>query len=516
MASRRSVLRTLAAALPALRAWPARAQAGARPAIHHGPFQGTRESLAAYRIPDWYRDAKLGIWAHWGPQSAAEAGDWYARHMYMQGSPQYEHHLKHYGHPSKVGFKDVIAGWKAESFDPAHLIRLYKAAGARYFVSMGVHHDNFDLWDSRHTRWNSVKMGPRRDIVGEFRKAARAEGLRFGVSDHLWISYKWFSVSRGSDKEGPHAGVPYDGRDPSHVDLYHDCPRVHDKLEWNEDDLPPAWQARWFARIKDLVDQHQPDLLYGDGHIPFGEWGLSLAAHLYNQDAARHEGAVEAVFTSKRREDAEVGTCVFDVERGVVETIWPRPWQTDTCIGNWHYLREAKYKPPKVVIDMLVDVVSRNGNLMLNFPLPASGALDAREQAILAELTAWMAINGEAIHGTRPWRIFGEGPATSRAAAAGEAKFNEAQRQELTARDVRFTTKGETVYAFCMGWPADGSAVFAPLAPGGAHGVGRIRSVERLGFPGKLEWKQDQGGLRIALGGQPPAAHAVVFRVSGA
>src|SRR5580698_3273246 len=178
-----------------------------------GPFAGTRVSLRAYEIPEWFRDAKFGIWAHWGPQSAVEAGDWYARNMYIEGSAQYAYHVKTYGHPSKFGFKDTIPAWKAEKFDPDHLMDLYKKAGARYFMTMGVHHDNFDLWNSQHNRWNAVNMGPKKDIVGMWKQAAEKHGLRFGISDHLWISYKWYSSSKGSDRSGTFAGVPYDGAD---------------------------------------------------------------------------------------------------------------------------------------------------------------------------------------------------------------------------------------------------------------------------------------------------------------
>ena len=262
--SRRAVLGALAAA-PALW-WPAAAGAAQLPTIAQGPFQPTRGSLATWQVPDWFRDAKFGIWAHWGPQSSAEAGDWYARNMYMEGSAQYKHHVATYGHPSKVGFKDLIPRWKAERFDPAALMALYRKAGAKYFMSMAVHHDNFDLWNSAHTRWNAVGMGPKRDIVGEFATAARREGLRFGVSDHLWISYKWFSTCKGHDAAGPLAGVPYDGVVKEYEDLYHDTPAVHTKLEWNDTGISEAWKQQWFRRIRDLVDKYDPDLQ--DRHRP--------------------------------------------------------------------------------------------------------------------------------------------------------------------------------------------------------------------------------------------------------
>ncbi len=252
------------------------------------PFEATRESLKQYHVPEWFRDAKFGIWAHWGPQSAAEDGDWYARNMYIQGSEQYKYHVATHGHPSKFGFKDVIPTWKANKFDPDHLIGLYKKAGAKYFVSMGVHHDNFDLWNSKHTRWNAVNMGPQKDVVGMFRQAALREGLKFGVSEHLWISYKWFAVSHGSDKTGPLAGAPYDGVDPANADLYHEsaCAQfATGKLQWGSEGIPDSWRKHWFARIKDLVDNYQPDLLYTDGALPFEEYGLSLVAHHYNLSA---------------------------------------------------------------------------------------------------------------------------------------------------------------------------------------------------------------------------------------
>jgi alpha-L-fucosidase len=514
-------LRAAAAAAPALRVPAVRAQAPAQvPAIATGPFTGTRESLAAYQVPQWFRDAKFGIWAHWGPQSAPEYGDWYARNMYMEGSDQYKYHLEKYGPQSKFGFKDVIATWKGERFDADDLMRRYKKAGAKYFMSMGVHHDNFDLWNSKHTRWNAVNMGPKQDIVGRFQQAARKEGLKFGVSDHLWISYKWFAVSHGADKLGANAGIPYDGVDPANADLYHDIARIPEKLTWDEADISDAWKQRWFLRIKDLVDQYQPDLLYSDGHIPFEAWGLSLVAHFYNTNAARHGGKVEAVYTSKRREDSATGTCVFDVERGVVESIWPAPWQTDTCVGHWHYDKRAHYKSAKTVIDMLVDIVSRNGNLMLNFPLMSSGVLDADEEKILEAITAWMQVNGEAIYGTRPWRVFGSGPSAENTGT--DAKFNERGRKDLTAEDFRFTTRGKTLFAFCMGTPgpaAGGPAaplVIAALGTNSPQDVGKITNVELLGHNGPIQFTHDTRGLTIRPPNKWPCEHAVVFAVTGA
>ncbi len=514
--TRRAALKLSAASLLAARARAAAAK------IDSGPFEATRGSLGSYRAPDWFRDAKFGMWAHWGPQSAPEYGDWYARNMYIQGHRQYKYHVAKYGHPSKFGFKDIIPTWKAEKFDPAWLVSLYKKAGAKYFVSMGVHHDNFDLWNSKLNRWNAVNMGPKKDIVGMFAKAARDNGLKFGVSEHLAVSYNWFQTSHGADKEGELAGVPYDGADPKFASLYHEA---HDapKNAWDPAGVPAAWKEHYFLRIKDLIDHYEPDLMYTDGPIFFDDWGVSLMAHHYNRNARRHGGRTEAVWANKGRTDCVHGTCVLDLERGVVDRIWEDPWQTDTCVGNWHYDKEAKYKSPKIVIDMLVDIVSRNGNLLLNVPLPSSGMPDAEELKIVDEITRWMAVNSEAIYGTRPWKTHMDTPAASapqtRQGASDHHEagaFNENKRKPLTAQDVRFTRKGDLLYAFVMGWPETEIRIRS-LAPGGEHGTGKIQRVELVGSKGgELRWTQGPEGLAVRMPAEKPSDHAVVLRIAGA
>ncbi len=484
--------------------------------IAPGPYQPTRESLHAYHAPEWFNDAKFGIWAHWGPQSAIEDGDWYARNMYIQGSPQNRYHVETYGPPSKFGYKDTIPAWKAAKWDPDHLMSMYRKAGAKYFVSMGVHHDNFDLWNSKHTRWNSVNMGPKKDVVGMWKKAATAQGLKFGVSEHLWISYKWFAVSHGSDKTGPLAGVPYDGTDPANYDLYHDANMrqfLGERLEFSDDDIPRSWKQHWLDRITDLVDNYEPDLLYTDGHLPFEEYGLNMVANFYNRNAARNGGVSLAVYNSKRVNDCEEGTCVLDRERGVLDDISAHPWQTDTCIGEWHYKRGIEYKTPKKVIDLLVDIVSKNGNLLLNFPLPNSGELDAEELNVLDGITRWMAVNSEGIHGPRPWKIYGDGPSTRVvAASAAGTMFNEGKKPELTAEDIRFTKKGNSLYVFMMGWP-EKQAVIKALGTGSSQQPGRVANVELLGYDGKLDWKQDEGALQVQMPSQKPSDYAVALKV---
>jgi alpha-L-fucosidase len=518
--TRRTALKALAGAAPAL-ALSQSLRARSQLDIHKGPFQGTRESLQQYEIPDWFRDAKFGIWAHWGPQSGIEQGDWYARNMYIQGSRQYDYQVAHYGHPSKVGYKDLCPLWKAADFDPEHLMGLYKRAGAKYFFSMGVHHDNFDLWNSKHTRWNAVKVGPHRDVVGLWRAAAHKNGLKFGVSEHLWISYKWFAVSHGSDKSGPLAGVAYDGRNPAYADLYHDagCERwandaTSDQFGWNDAGIPDAWKRQWFLRIQDLTDHYHPDLLYTDGPLPFENYGCSIVANLYNLNAKLHGGRTQAVYTSKRPEDCAVGTCVLDFERGLANAIRPQAWQTDTCIGDWHYSREIyenhSYKTPKTVIDMLVDIVSQNGNLLLNFPLPNNGQLDPDELKILETITEWMGVNSEGIHGTRPWKIYGEGPSVSAEKPGGG--FNESNRKPLTAEDVRFTTKGNALYVFIMGWPQR-EAVVRALGTQSPQSPAKIANVDLLGYSGRLTWTQEATGLRVKFPEEKVSDDAVALKI---
>jgi alpha-L-fucosidase len=543
--SRRAFLRKSALATGAgltARFWPSAAfgaesvvnpGASAYP-IAPGPFQATRASLQNYRYPDWYRDAKFGMWAHWGPQSQPEMGDWYARQMYIQGHKQNEFHVKTYGHPSKFGYKDLIPTWKAENFDPDYLLGLYKKAGAKYFVSMGVHHDNFDLWNSRHQpRWNAVATGPGKNIAQLFKDAAVKHGLRFGVSQHLHASYEWMSTCFGSDKTGPLAGVPYDGNDPQDADLYHPK-HVPAPQPGDVNLVPEAWKQQYLLRLQDLIDQLQPDLMYHDGVIRFEQYGLKLVAHLYNRSAQWHGGNVEAVYNCKGMEDCQVGTAVLDFERGIAEGIWPNVFQTDTCVAGWHYDRNAKYRTPKQCVDLLVDVVSRNGNLLLNFPLKGDGTLDAIEMNIISELTAWMALNSEGIHGSRPWKICGEGPSvagtildtsvfkllppipdTSPGATRSQGAHDN-RTKPLTAEDVRFTTRGGFLYAYILGWPAGSRTVLASLSTRSPQLAGRkVADVSLLGYGGKLAWAQTEHGLEVKLPDQPLSQHGIALKIAG-
>jgi alpha-L-fucosidase len=363
-----------------------------------------------------------------------------------------------------------------------------------------------------------------------FRDAAAKQGLRFGVSQHLHASYEWMSTCFGSDKTGPLAGVPYDANDPQYADLYHEkhvpAPQPGDVSQ-----VPESWKRQYFLRLQDLIDQLEPDLMYHDGVIRFESYGLSLVAHLYNQSVRRNGGKVEAVYNSKGVEDCQVGTCVLDYERGIAQGIWPNPFQTDTCIGGWHYDRNVRYKTPKQCIDLLVNVVSRNGTLLLNFPLKSDGTLDPQEMAILSEITAWMAVNGEGIFGTRAWKVCGEGPGVdgtvrdtsvykqlppipdTSPGATRTSGARDSGGKPYTAQDVRFTSKGKTVYAFMMGWP-EKEASIASLGTAAKPEAGRIENVELLGFGGKVQWSQEPTGLRVRLPAEKPCDHAIALKIA--
>ena len=470
--------------------------------IAPGPFEPTFDSFKQYKYPDWFRDAKLGMWAHWGPQAVPMDGDWYARGMYEEGNGHYKHHIANYGHPSEHGYKDIIPLWKAEKWDPERLMALYKKAGAKYFVSMASHHDNFFLWNSKLHRWNAVAMGPKRDVVGDWQKAATKEGLRFGVSEHLGASFTWFQSSHRADKAGPKAGVPYDGADPKYQDLYHFPADPNDKGWYSNN---PKWQQQWYEEIKELVDNYHPDLLYTDGGVPFGnEVGRSLIAHLYNADAARN-ARMEVVYTCKQQSN---GMWVEDLERGVMPGIRPYPWQTDTSIGDWYYNKNWKYRGADWVIHMLVDIVSKNGNLLINVVQRPDGSLDPQPEQILAEMAKWIAINGEAIYETRPWLIHGEGPVRAKGGHFGEDFA-------YSAKDIRFTMKGDkTLYAFAMGWPADGKLVIRSLARF-PEVTGKITGVSLLGYAGQVKWTHDADGLAVQLPAEKPCDYAVALKITG-
>jgi alpha-L-fucosidase len=498
--TRRRLLQSALAAAPAAalmsngRARKLFAQTPADVHIAPGPFKPTWESLTACTTPDWFRDAKFGIWNHWSAQCVPEQGDWYARRMYIQGEKQYDHHLKTYGHPSKVGWMEIDNLWKAENWKPEELMNLYVAAGAKYFTALANHHDNFDNYNSRFHNWNSVKIGPKQDIVGIYGKLARQHGLKFAVTNHSSHAWHWLQVAYDYDPEGPLAGVRYDaytltkadgkgkwwegfdpqelytGRNlvmPDGIATIADANKFHAANDGNwHEELPvenPEFAHNWFLRCQDLVDTYKPDLLYfDDSELPLGQYGLDIAAHFYNA-SVRDQGHVDVVLTAKDIKPEHLGAFTLDIERGKANGILAQPWQTDTCIGGWHYdialFENHKYKTPKSVIHSLIDIVSKNGNLMLNIPVKGDGTIDSDERAFLQAIATWIPRHGEAIYGTRPFAVFGEGPPD-----VVSGRFNERSQRAYTEQDVRFTRKGETVYAFTFAWPAGGKYVIKTLA----------------------------------------------------
>ena len=486
-----------------------------------GKFAPTWESLGQYECPEWFRDAKFGIWAHWGPQCQPEAGDWYARGMYLEGGGQYKSHVARYGHPSEAGFKEVIHDWKAERWEPEKLVDLYRKAGAKYFFAMANHHDNLDLWDSKYQPWNSVKVGPRRDIIAGWAKAAKAAGLPFGVSVHAAHAWSWYEPAQGADRNGPKAGVPYDGRltkadgkgkwwdglDPQDLYEQRHAPApaflnggsIHGRWNWGNGITPPdqAYCEKFYNRTADLIDHAQPELLYFDDTAlplwPVSDAGLKIAAHFYNTRLAASGGKDNGVLFGKILNGDQLKCLTWDVERGAPNSIQPFPWQTDTCIGGWHYQKNQRYKSPAMVVHMLADIVSKNGNLLLNVPVRGDGSIDEREERIVRDIAAWMAVNGKAIHATRPWTVFGEGPAMAGAELSAQG-FNEGKGRPYTAEDVRFTRSkdGRTVYAIVLGWPEKTLMIRALGRQAGA-----VREVRLLGSTAAVSWKQDSGAMAI-------------------
>ncbi|MGA2068495.1 MAG: alpha-L-fucosidase [Thermoguttaceae bacterium] len=486
--------------------------------IAKGPFKPDWRSFKQYECPEWFRDAKFGIWAHWSPQCQPEQGDWYACLMYQPGQRQYDYHVAHYGHPSKFGYKDVCNEWKADQWDPEKMIRLYKRAGAKYFVALANHHCNFDCWNSKYQPWNSVNVGPKKDIVGIWAETARRHGLRFGVTVHCSRAWTFLEPAHGSDKTGPLKGVPYDGAltkadgkgqwweglDPA--DLY--CP--HGAARTPE--AKKAYVDKFFNRVKDLVDAYRPDLLYFDDTVPpLGEAGMNVVAHFLNANREWHHGKLEAVYNTKIYDfdpPKDVYKClVDDFEGGHADSIQPYPWQTDTCIGNWHYYRGITYRTAASVIKELVDVVSKNGNLLLNIPLRGNGSLDDDELKFLEGLTRWMDVNSESVYGTRPWRVYGEGETDN----AG--KFvNHGWDRPYAGSDIRFAGKGDVLYATFLAWPGQ-LAIVRSLARSATDG--KVTSVCLLGHPGNLKWEQTKDGLEVAMPAEKPCEHAFVLKIAG-
>lgn len=515
--------------------------------------ESTKEKFSAswesfqnnYKCPEWFRDAKFGIWAHWSAQCVPEQGDWYAREMYIQGSRIYNHHVKTYGHPSKFGFMEFDNLWKADKWNPEALMKLYKRAGAKYFMALANHHDNFDAYDSKYHKWNSVNVGPKKDIIGMWEKVARKNGLRFGVSNHSAHAWHWFQTAYGYDGEGSLKGIRYDAATLTKEDgrgkwwegldtqeLYtgpnmkipDGISGIKEVTEWHEkndrqwtEEAPkqnPKFTENWLLRCKDLLDKYHPDLVYFDDYgLPLGQAGLDVTAHYYNTSIKRNNGKVDVVVTAKELKPEQRTGIVEDIERGFSENIKPEPWQTCSCIGEWHYRRSLfennSYKTVKQIVASLVDIVSKNGNLLLSIPMRGDGTIDEREIEFLEGMAKWMGVNGEGIFNTRPWKIYGEGPTQVKA-----GMFNENAMKNFSSEDIRFTSKGNTLYAFIMDYPNSKEVTIKSLAKESELLAGmKIASVKLLGAKKSVKWNQNESGLKITLPENSPVECAAALKI---
>ena len=473
---------------------------------HDGPFRPDWESLRAYEVPEWYKDAKFGIFIHWGVYSVPAFGsEWYPRDMLRPGSEEYKHHVAMYGPPDKFGYKDFIPMFKAERFDPAAWARLFKEAGAKYVVPVAEHHDGFAMYDSDLSDWTAAKMGPHRDVIGDLAKAVRAEGLHFGASSHRVEHNFFLGVGRAisSDINDPKYAAFYG---PAHtwLEAKQGTPLANDFTF-----VSPAWTADWLARSSEIVEKYHPDIMYFDWWIGQASVRPDLArfaAFYYN--ASRKFSDHLGVINYKDYALPE-RSGVLDVERGQLEDIRPLYWQTDTSVSNksWGYINNDTFKSPEFVVHQLIDIVSKNGNLLLNVGPRSDGTIPDEVQHVLREVGSWLRLNGEAIYATRSWRIYGEGPTK----VAG-GSFHDTDTAIYTAQDFRFTTKGTALYVIELAWPSSGEAVTRSL--GSTVGGQMVAAVTLLGSDTKLQFRQQPDGLHIQLPSKNPGKYAYAFRIA--
>jgi len=471
-----------------------------------GPFRPDWESLEKYQAPDWYKDAKFGIFIHWGVYSVpAFNSEWYPREMYQQGSDAYKHHIAVYGPQDKFGYKDFIPRFKAEKFDPESWARLFKEAGAKYVVPVFEHHDGFAMYDCGLSDWTAAKMGPHRDLWGDLAKAVRAEGLHLGASSHRVEHDFFLGVGREfrSDVNNPAYAAFYG---PAHKWLEN---KEGTPLSNDFTYVSGAWTQDWLARSAEIVEKYQPEIMYFDWWIGQAAVRADLtrfAAFYYNTNlqAGRAVGVINFKDYAMQENSG-----VLDIERGQLSGIRPLYWQTDTSVSNksWGYIEDDTFKSPEFIVHQLVDIVSKNGNLLLNIGPRSDGTIPDEVQQVLRSVGAWLKVNGDAIYGTRPWKVYGEGP-TEVAAGA----FHDTQTQAYTAEDFRFTTKGDKLYAIELGWPPNGRAVIHSLGTAEAGGQ-RVESVELLGSDAKLAFEQRPDGLHIQVPERAPGNHAFAYRI---
>jgi len=458
----------------------------------HGPYQATWESLKTHQDPDWFRDAKLGIYTHWGPITVATdpapAGmEWYGRELYDPKNPAFAYHKKRFGDQHAVGYKDVIPHFHAERFNADEWAELFARSGAKFAGPVAVHHDNFAMWDSALTRWNSKAMGPRRDITGELEAAIRKRGMKFLTTFHHGFAWRYFEPA-----------FTFDAADGKNADLYTEPHGPKD---------PPSsrFQDTWLAMVDEVLDRHQPDLIWFDfelNAVITPAYQRQMFASVYNWAAVNHR---EIGVTHKFREIHQ-NTGILDFERGREDRLTPYPWLTDTALGPWFHHEVLGYRSTDELVDVFVDIVSKNGCLLLNVGPRADGTIPEKAKPILLGIGDWLKVNGEAIYGTRPWTVFGEGPTRMQKRGG----FTEDQEKAFTARDIRFTTRGDVLYAIALAWPESGQLVVRSLP----QAAGSVLDVRLLGHPAMLEWSQTDAGLVVKLPASKPCDYAYVLKIS--
>ena len=478
-----------------------------------GKFQENWESIkTGYQIPEWFKDAKLGIFIHWGVYSVPAFGsEWYARNMYIDETSttaylsnkgrkgptnEYLHHVKTYGHPSKFGYKDFIPMFKAERFNAEEWLDIFSRSGAKYIVPVAEHHDAFAMYNSSYTIWNSVDMGPKRDILGELEAATRKKGMKFGASSHLAFNQDFFN-----QKEG------FDNVLPKYAGLYGPYQKE------GETDPPQEFKDLWFKRTSEIIDKYKLDIIWFDfawDRPEYAEEHLKLTTYYYNKGI---EWDKEVVLQGKnlKYESLPEGAYVHDKERSKSAEIRKFFWQTDTSIGknSWGYINNWISKETNTIVDDLVDIVSKNGSLLLNVGPKSDGTIPDDQKKVLLELGDWLKANGEAIYGTRPFKIYGEGPTK-----IVEGHLSEDKNKDLGTEDIRYTTKGDQLYAFVMDWPESGEINIKTLAKGNENYLDKIESVTFLTTDEKLKFKQSKKGLIIQLPNQRSGDFAYCFKIN--
>lgn len=475
--------------------------------IENGKYKDTWQSLQQYRAPEWYENAKFGIFIHWGVYSVPAFGsEWYSRNMYIRGSREYEHHIKTYGAHKDFGYKDFIPMFKAEKFNAVEWAELFKQAGAQYVIPVAEHHDGFQMYESDLSEWNAKNMGPKRDVLGELFNACAGKGMAAGASSHR-IEH-WFFMGHGREFES-------DIKEPlGRGDFYWPAMPERDHHDLFSEPAPSAeFLEDWLCRCCEIVDKYRPKIIYFDWwiqHCGVKPYLKKFAAYYYNRAEEWGGGAV----INYKHDAFAFGTAVVDIERGQFAESKPYIWQTDTAAANnsWCYTEGNSYKTPVQIVRNLVDIVSKNGRLLLNIGPKADGTIPDKDRSILLEIGKWLSVNGEAIYGSRPWRTSAEGPTK-----IAEGQFSDAEAAPFTSEDIRFTVNNGCIYAICLNMSGRDSVCIRSLGETADANKpdfsGIIKSVDVPGYDGVPEWSRDGDGLHIKI--RPvESEYPVVFKIT--